>query len=336
MKSHYLRIELCGNGENWFWYGFFADEVLKVNHRRDVLRYTTEDEIRQEDILTVGGLLIPCGQVKMAEPVQNVNCPDAGAEGIFDNLNDVEPLIINVTTCTQELGRNCRVGDNNVDIAHENRYRLETGAIKFYDGERIMTDAEHEPQASDQEGCAGGDGEGDNLEGSKVLTINWNMSAKNKRAADADASLPLENPSLSGYTTESTTTEKEALLSEISHFDSNANQEAVVRWYASTTGWPVLPMSSLLPKNLRRSFWSMEAEKNKALAEAVMKLELSEIDSLKRMNESFAGQFDIMEEKKYFYKGLAYATGATFVDFDAEKEVFEAQDLTPALPMGIV
>ncbi|KAF6154677.1 hypothetical protein GIB67_000561 [Kingdonia uniflora] len=50
----------------WLWYGIFADEVLEIRHvnnRRDVLRYIAEDEIRQEDILAAGGLLIPCGQV---------------------------------------------------------------------------------------------------------------------------------------------------------------------------------------------------------------------------------------------------------------------------------
>ncbi|KAF6163956.1 hypothetical protein GIB67_041204 [Kingdonia uniflora] len=57
----------------------------------------------------------------------------ASFEGVFKNLVDVEPLIIDVTTYAQDLGRNYRVGENSVDMAHENRSKLETGE-KFIGG----------------------------------------------------------------------------------------------------------------------------------------------------------------------------------------------------------
>ncbi|KAF6174773.1 hypothetical protein GIB67_031297 [Kingdonia uniflora] len=79
---------------------------------------------------------------------------------------------------------------------------------------------------------------------------------------------------------------------------------------------------------------SMEVENSKILAEANAEADRINIDSLKRMKANFSGQFDLMEERKDFYKGLTATAGATFVDSDAEKEVIENEVLTPALLEG--
>ncbi|KAF6154232.1 hypothetical protein GIB67_001128 [Kingdonia uniflora] len=49
--------------DRWFWYGIFADKVLEIDQRRVVLTHIADDEIRQEDVLATGGLLISCEQM---------------------------------------------------------------------------------------------------------------------------------------------------------------------------------------------------------------------------------------------------------------------------------
>ncbi|KAF6142520.1 hypothetical protein GIB67_039484 [Kingdonia uniflora] len=75
-----------------------------------------------------------------------------------------EPIIIDVTTCVQKLGRKYRVRNNSVDAGEDNRAWVETEAAPYFDEERTVTNIEYEPQASGQGECTGGGKVRDELE----------------------------------------------------------------------------------------------------------------------------------------------------------------------------
>ncbi|KAF6163041.1 hypothetical protein GIB67_033312 [Kingdonia uniflora] len=184
------------------------------------------------------GLLAFRRFIKMAEPIQNDD-----KEGIFDNLMDVEPLLIDVTTCVQKLG------------------------------------------------------------------------GRNKRAADS--SLPIKNPSLSGYTTNSVTADKEALLIETI---GKSKKRRADSFFPEDNG----------------------VEHSKVLDEVRAEVDRVCIDSLRRMKDNFSEQFNTLEERKDFYKGLAIAGNQFFLDLDVEDkdpEVPEAPEvsiLEGTIPEGVL
>ncbi|KAF6160213.1 hypothetical protein GIB67_016649 [Kingdonia uniflora] len=96
----------------------------------------------------------------MVEPY-NINDKE-----IFRNLKDVKPLLINVTTCVQNLGGSYRVGSSSADVASVDQFKVVPRIMELSDKEGTKTNVDHEPQASDREGS--GSGEEDVEEGEEV------------------------------------------------------------------------------------------------------------------------------------------------------------------------
>ncbi|KAF6156966.1 hypothetical protein GIB67_039727 [Kingdonia uniflora] len=80
----------------------------------------------------------------------------------------------------------------------------------------------------------------------------------------------------------------------------------------------------------------------KKIWETEMRKEIEKIrvDLAKEREDAYESQllwqFDLMEERKDFYKGLAAAARATFVDFNAKEEVLDTKARTPVLLVGTI
>ncbi|KAF6144195.1 hypothetical protein GIB67_004868 [Kingdonia uniflora] len=135
--------------DRWFWYDIFVEEVREKFHHRAVLRYIAEEEIRQEDVLAVGGVLISCGQVNHVPR--------------FIWLIEVE-LQMQFVLDLKELGKNYRVGNRGGDECGEyggTRVANEVAlcsdvAREEVDEEKTKTKIEHAPQTSGRGEYSGG------------------------------------------------------------------------------------------------------------------------------------------------------------------------------------
>ncbi|KAF6173613.1 hypothetical protein GIB67_022972 [Kingdonia uniflora] len=81
----------------------------------------------------------------MAEPI-HIDDKD-----IFENLQDLEPLMIDVTTCAQQLGGRYRVGSSSADIASVDQFRVAPRIVEVsdkeggqYSDERLLVSGNYE------------------------------------------------------------------------------------------------------------------------------------------------------------------------------------------------